>query len=344
MGDEATSAKRSATCLDKYGTTNVFSTGRVKEKIAATKIRKYGNPHYVNSEKALKTLNEKYGCDNFGKVPGAKENKERTCMERYGTSNCMRSADIKETRVRNNIEKYGVPSTNMLETTKEKYKITCMKRYGTEYAGQALVLREKKRKNKIRLYNTMLKNAGYSGEVLDYTHETVKYRCGICGEVSEILMPTFSGRLYEKCINPCLYCNPLEKPYSCLEKEVLDYIASIYTGTVVENDRTALHGKELDIYLPDRNLAFEVDGTYWHADPRFYEALDTIGQTGLYATAIWERDFIKDRECAKRNIKLVRIKEYDWKHNKDDIKKMIYNTINKVSRMVEHPTFTNTIS
>jgi len=48
------------------------------------------------------------------------------------------------------------------------------------------------------------------------------------------------------------------------EKELLEFIHSTYTGWIIENDRTILDGKELDIVLPDLGIAFEYNGVYWH--------------------------------------------------------------------------------
>ena len=35
---------------------------------------------------------------------------------------------------------------------------------------------------------------------------------------------------------------------------------------VIEKDRTILEGQELDIYIPEKKIAFEIDGLYWHCD------------------------------------------------------------------------------
>ena len=48
------------------------------------------------------------------------------------------------------------------------------------------------------------------------------------------------------------------------EIELCKFIKSIYSGQVLENDRTVIKPKELDIYLPELRLAFEYDGKYWH--------------------------------------------------------------------------------
>jgi len=53
-----------------------------------------------------------------------------------------------------------------------------------------------------------------------------------------------------------------ERTTSLQEAEVLEFVKSIYDGTIVENDRTVIHPKELDIYIPDKRLAIEFDGLY----------------------------------------------------------------------------------
>lgn len=56
------------------------------------------------------------------------------------------------------------------------------------------------------------------------------------------------------------------KGYSKAEREVSEFIKSIYTGWIELNDRSILEGKELDIVLPDLGLAIEYNGTYWHRE------------------------------------------------------------------------------
>ena len=143
MHDLSILDKRKQTCLEKYGTENVFQSETIKQVIKDKKEKLYGNPYYNNNNQAQETVLKKYGTDNFGKIPDAIKKKESTVIKKYGVKNCMQSDIIKEQRKQNALLKYGVPSTNMLDSTKEKYKKTCIEKYGVEYAGQALVLKEK---------------------------------------------------------------------------------------------------------------------------------------------------------------------------------------------------------
>lgn len=48
--------------------------------------------------------------------------------------------------------------------------------------------------------------------------------------------------------------------------DVLNYIYKfVDKAEVIINDRKVLNGKELDIYIPSKNLAIEINGVYWHS-------------------------------------------------------------------------------
>jgi len=50
------------------------------------------------------------------------------------------------------------------------------------------------------------------------------------------------------------------------EKDLIDMIKNNSNLKVIEKDRTVLKGQELDIYVPEKKIAFEIDGLYWHCD------------------------------------------------------------------------------
>lgn len=102
------------------------------------------------------------------------------------------------------------------------------------------------------------------------------------------------------------------KPYfiSKGEKEMKEFIRSIYNGIVLENDRSLLNGLELDVYLPELNLAFEYNGDFWHSSP---ERRD--------------RDTKKIIKCHSLGVELCFIWESDWKHNNLETKDFISEVI-----------------
>ena len=116
--------------------------------------------------------------------------------------------------------------------------------------------------------------------------------------------------------------------FSTPEKEIVDYIKSIYSNTIIENDRSVIpsirnnkYFMELDIYLPDINLAIEFNGSYWHSDEFISKRTN-----GVFKTAKEYHDY-KLEKCNEKGIKLIFIEEQDYRNNKVKILKEIKHNI-----------------
>jgi hypothetical protein len=83
---------------------------------------------------------------------------------------------------------------------------------------------------------------------------------------------------------------------SLLENDIFDYIVSIYSGEIIERDRKILKNGELDVYIPEKQLAIEVNGNYWHS------------------AALKEKSYHQNKtvRCIQNNVHLVHIFEYEW--------------------------------
>ena len=55
-----------------------------------------------------------------------------------------------------------------------------------------------------------------------------------------------------------------DKTVSAEEQSLVDWVRSVYTGEVQQGNRKLLNGRELDIVLPDINIAIEYNGFYSH--------------------------------------------------------------------------------
>jgi hypothetical protein len=110
----------------------------------------------------------------------------------------------------------------------------------------------------------------------------------------------------------CTVCNKITPSSSGMELDLYNYIKSIYSGTIIRNTKRILPSKkELDIYLPDINMAFEFNGLYWHSDARLPK----------------DYHYNKANECDSLDIDLIQIFENVWLENNDKIKKFIFNRI-----------------
>lgn len=72
--------------------------------------------------------------------------------------------------------------------------------------------------------------------------------------------------------------------------------------SVINNDKSILNGKELDIYIPSHKIAIEFNGNYWHS-------FEKLGDKKYHQN--------KTIDCAKKCIQLIHIFEYEW----DDLDK-----------------------
>ena len=78
------------------------------------------------------------------------------------------------------------------------------------------------------------------------------------------------------------------------------------------NNRSILEGKELDIFIPEKNLAIECNGNYWHSEE--------ILQNNLYHLE-------KTQQCENKNIKLLHFFEDEILFKKEIVESIIIQKI-----------------
>ena len=104
----------------------------------------------------------------------------------------------------------------------------------------------------------------------------------------------------------CPFCFPR---HSRIETEIYKRFLSVFPDSI--QGARILKNKlyEIDIYIPSKNVAIEYDGEYMHSykNPNYLP----------------ERDENKNKMCLEMNIKLFRIKEKDYKLNKNLINNLI---------------------
>jgi hydroxymethylpyrimidine pyrophosphatase-like HAD family hydrolase len=101
----------------------------------------------------------------------------------------------------------------------------------------------------------------------------------------------------------CLTCSISEK-VSKPEKEIVEYIQSLGIKNIITSDRSVIHPYELDIYLPDHNLAIEYNGKWFH-DETYKDKHYHLMKTNL---------------CNNENIQLIHIFDDEWEFKKDIVK------------------------
>ena len=104
-------------------------------------------------------------------------------------------------------------------------------------------------------------------------------------------------------------CPRCSSRVSAGEQELLEMAASLVgENSVAASDRSIIAPYELDIYIPDRGIAIEYNGLYWHTE--------SAGKDRNYHYNKW-------RECKDAGIQLITIWEDEWRDKKLLIEKMI---------------------
>lgn len=115
------------------------------DKIKNTKLERYGNSSYNNSEKCKNTCTSKYGVDNVLKISknhdkGVKaaqseESKNKRCatnLIRYGVRNVYAAKSVKDKIKQTNLARYGVEYVTKNPSIISKIKHTNLQKYGVE--------------------------------------------------------------------------------------------------------------------------------------------------------------------------------------------------------------------
>ena len=145
----------------------------------------------------------------------------------------------------------------------------------------------------------------------------IKHKCKICNKVSDVIPNNaLKG-------SGCRYCNNkiIQSKY---ELKLVNFIKEKYNYEVIEKDRKILNGKELDIYIPERKLAIEVNGLYYHCadykDKNYHlEKTNLCKQKGITLIHIFDDYDLDKVHCLLdqylleefKSIKKYKIKEID---------------------------------
>lgn len=92
----------------------------------------------------------------------------------------------------------------------------------------------------------------------------------------------------------------MNAPASKTQKELVNAIREFYAGEILENCRSLITPYELDIVIPEKKIAIEFDGLYWHSD----DQIDS------------EYHVRKTTACEKIGFQLIHIFENEWQTKK----------------------------
>ncbi len=282
------------TNLEKYGVEYPFQSKVFHEKGIETSRRKYGVDYYTQTDeykqKTKETNLKKYGVECSLQSDEIKEKIKKTCLERYGFENPSQSKEIKEKVKKINLEKFGVKNLSQNKQIKKKIKQKQNKKL--EFAKSQNLLSVSDLANK-------------------FNHEK---------STITFVLKKLKINIKKFDLDDRYYISPSDLPIledyfaktemngkSFLETQVADYVKSICNYEIIENSKKIIPPKELDIYIPQKKVAIEFDGLYWHDENHIennYHLNKTIA-------------------CEEKGIDLIHVFEDDWLNRKEIVKSMI---------------------
>jgi hypothetical protein len=335
----------------KYGVESVSQLPEVRQKAKDTMVRIYGVEHTLQSEelkgKAKDTVRDKYGVDNASKSKEVKEKRKATNRERFGADTFFGSEFGKEAVKEVISNKYKDVHFNATEAVAKKRKQTCLSRYGVESYLQTLEMDTRKRStyqskygvswitqlpeikeavkvnrkktsehNTLSKYKKCIDSSRY--EIKSYNDSFFEILHRDCGNSFHVNVKLLNDRLkYNSSIEICTICKPISSFTSSYESVIYD-ILDKHDITYIKGNRTLLKGKELDIYIPDHNIAIEFNGLYWHSE--LFKAKDY--------------HLNKTLACAEHGIQLLHVFEDDYLRKKDIIESIILNRLMKTQHKI----------
>lgn len=293
----------------------------IKNELWSIPLCKCGTP--LTWRKDFKSYNTYCSSRCSAKDPEVRNKTKNTNIVRYGSTSPLSNSVVKEKIQKTIQSKYGVDNPSQSEDIKLKKQQTSIKKFGTLYPTQTTEVQNKKRETNLARYGHI--NVLASQSVQQHTKDLLflKYKRYSPNQrhISELSLSKLNNRewLYNEHV-------VLKKPLTQIaeelsvndttvgkylhqhgyetqsfirskgEQEVCDFLEK--NGIVViQNSRNIISPFELDIFLPEYQIAIEYCGIYWHSE-----------QLGK------DKNYHKNKldQCNKIGIRLITLFSDEW--------------------------------
>jgi len=235
-----------------------------------------------------------------------KQKRELTNLKKFGVKYPAKSREIKEKIKQTNLKKRGVLWGFQDKEIKNKIEKTNLHKYGNTNPALSKIIKEKIKKKSILRRRNIIKEQTKTKLNLEIIseynnqNEEILFKCLKCGHIFKDTYFNVFQRMY-----PCPKCRPKNYNTSSYEKEIFNFLKEFLSSDILINDRNIIPPKELDIYIPDKKIAIEINGVRWHSDifgiNKFYHLNKLI-------------------ICQKQNIQLIHIFEDEWLYKQNIVK------------------------
>lgn len=230
----------------------------------------------------------------------------------YCSKECSHKSPERARKLSETKRNYSGEKKQEIENKRTK---TCLEKYGVEYNSQRpeikQIVSEKLSKHQIREARDYLLDK-------EWLNEEYNIRKRSASDIADELQ-VYYGTVIGYCRKYGFKIRKTSKD-SLPQKQIFQYIQSIYSGEILYNDWDILGDLELDIYIPELKLAIEHNGLPSHS------ANNDCKKNSL-------RHITKTNRCKELGITLFHIRGDQWIKKKQIVKSMIASKINKTNRI-----------
>lgn len=249
----------------------------VSKKVSLSKNKYSIDKKKSINSKRVATNVSKYGIKNTGQLDKSINNHRQFYQDSSKVNEVTQS--IKNTKQ----IRYGNQNYNNITKMKETYKQKSDEYWASRYSNENLLILRDKEKLKEFSKNKSIEEIATGLEV----HAQTVYRY--------------------------LNDHKLRSKYRSFEEtQVVNFLEENGINNLVLNSRKIID-KEIDIFVPDKKIAIEYNGVYWH-----HEDLSHIDKNYHYE---------KFRQCEEQGIQLITIFSNLWNSKRDIVKQSLINKL-----------------
>lgn len=300
---------------ESHGGKSPIETEEVKEKSKKTMKERYGDEHYLNTEKGKKLFKQSMitstGYENNFQRPECKEKIDETMVSRYGVKRALQSEEIKKKAGSTLLERTGYNNPLKCPETLKRVGDTNEERYGVRNYTQTDEYKE-------RMKDFWGKEVPFHGrrghikqDVIDVLRDASQLK-PLYEEYGGVELGKVLG-VHNTTIYDWMEKHGIERNGgSFLEKSFMKFIDDLGVPYVA-NDRTVLDGLEIDVLIPSLGIGFEVDGIWWHSSKYV------------------KNDFHKMKTdlAREKGITLYHVFEDEWRERVTQTKRKVANILGK---------------
>lgn len=266
----------------------------------------------ASQEKKKQTCLRKYGVDSYSKTSEFVDKVHRTCMTKYGVSSFTKTQEYIDKTKKTNRIKYGCDWHTQTQEHHDSVITTNLKKYGSDNVSRSKYFLCKRMTDPSKV-----------DSLIEFRNDPIAYI-----EKNYVNKPTLTDLskdlgVVESSVGYILNSRNIQDAvqyhFSKMEDEVYEFLCTVIDReSIVRNTYKVLGNLELDVYIPSKHFAIEVNPTFTHNSTKGMRS--TQGKPIKY-------HLNKTEKCSEKDVFLFHLFGYEWTWKQDICKSMIVNAL-----------------